>query len=118
MLAWKGANFEISTRNKIVGAREVNQFCPRIWTRYPDLGTKTAIIQILNREYQMSYGTLALNFVGDEAARFLSDRWRMFIKTASSFQLVSWVPLQSWISARKVSYVATSFIKSQTQNLP
>ena len=66
----------------------------------------------------MSYGMLALNFVGDEAVRFLYLIGDVFIKTVSSFQLVSGGPLLGKIIAHKVSHVATSCVKSQTETLP
>ena len=87
ILAWKGANFENSTRNKIVALCEINQFCPRIWARCPicEPILSTAPVQILNNEYKMSYGMLALKFEGDEAVRFLYLIGDVFIKTVSSF---------------------------------
>ena len=61
---------------------------------------------------------LPLNFVGDEAVRFLYLIGDLFIKTVSSFQLVSGGPLPAWIIARKVSHVATCCFKSKTETLP
>ena len=61
---------------------------------------------------------LPLNFLADEAVRFLYLIGDLFIKTISSFQLVSGGPLPAWIIARKVSHVATSCVKSKTETLP
>lgn len=66
----------------------------------------------------MFYGMLPLNFVGDEAVRFLYLIGDVLIKTVSSFQFDSEGLLPGWITARKVSHVATSCVKSQPETLP
>lgn len=65
----------------------------------------------------MFYGMLPVNFVGDEAVRFLYLIGDLFIKTVSSFQFVSEGLLPGCI-ARKVSHVATSCVKFQPETLP